>query len=118
SFNRVETSVMDAPKALPADTVMDLSLSLQNLSSYPVRWAEGGREVKLEYRIFRGDKLVLKGQAVDAFPDEGLAPGEKQIWRVHVQAPSDPGEYRLRYQFLVEGLFSGRSGNFCELEVY
>jgi hypothetical protein len=118
SFNRVSTRVIGAPEALPADTLVSLQLAVENLSGFPLVWEEGSREVDLEYWVFRENDLVLTGTALAVFPEAGLAPGEVQLWQVRLQTPEQPGSYRFRYQFTVEDLFSGRSGNFCKLEVY
>ena len=117
SFNRIQIRVQDAPRLLPADTTLQVMIEVFNPTDQPIRFQAGKREVSLQYLVFLGDETEWKGRAIPALPVKELGPGERQHWTVSLRAPREPGDYRYRFGFQVEGFPAGRNGNFNPLAV-
>ena len=117
SYNRVRIRVLDAPENLPMDTLIELRIELHNPIEETIHFMEGERKVNLNYLVFKKDNVFLRGKALSELPFDHLKGGETQRWDVVLQSPDQPGEYRYRYGFEIEGLFVGRNGNFNPLEV-
>ncbi|MCB9282460.1 MAG: glycosyltransferase family 39 protein [Lewinellaceae bacterium] len=115
SFNRVKVQVLDAPRLLPADTMLQLTIDIFNPTDHPIRFQDGKREVSLRYLVFLGDETALEGSATSALPTKEISPGTHERWNVSLRTPHKPGEYRYRFGFQVEGFSAGRNGPFNPL---
>jgi hypothetical protein len=118
SYNRVRIELEDGPKSLPSDTLVYLTAVISNPTAREIKFSDDSRGVSLYYQVFKRDDIALEGLALERLEKPALSPGEVVRWKLALKTTGEPGEYRFRFGFRVEGMSVGRNGNFNKLTIY
>jgi hypothetical protein len=113
---RARLELRDEPWPLVAGDVGSLDVLVENLGDAVWPWGSDSRpEIRLTYRWWRGDEVVAEGLRTPMPAD--LQPGATALVPLAVQAPLEPGRYRLAVDLVHEHVRWFECGFAVEIEV-
>ncbi len=107
---------LEVPRTLQPGTLFSCAVDVTNRSGQT--WiTTGAKPVQLGYRWFDPEQRPVAAEGLRTRLPRDLAPGQSVRIFVHVQAPSQPGHYRLRIAAVQEYVawFDDRDGGCLEL---
>lgn len=126
SYNRVWVHLDTGERRFPAGNDITLPVRIHNPTNHRIAWdTSGSRAVHFHYlfikEVTRGTsskaEIHAEGLALTSWPVTLLEPGETVYIPVLVRTPDQPGRYRLRFAWEVEGLLRGKNSGFYEVDI-